>query len=260
MSNIVGYIKDQENNYYPVVRIGFFYYLAASLRVTKFRDGGDIPSSLITINPHPSYPHFYSFELAFPKDPTGSHWKGNIYPDGVKPMTATRWKRLLEVAAFDGGRLKSANKITSLPGFAQPNKGAVDTFGFNVLPNLAKGKVARIWVCSRYSMPILRFISSTMALLAHTLNYLTSYSAYPYWLVTAPFTYGMCIELYSDIQAVQLRMYDRSRWFEMRDEISTARLQVRGFVSDPKRIISPSEVPYFGNIVDSDPLFYAGGL
>ncbi len=133
------HVTDIDGNLYPQVKIGNQVFLAANLKVTRFRNGDPIP--LITENDvwnnssQPAYcflfnnqeniaEHGLLYNFYVVTDSRG------VCPDGWKVPSYSEWKTLqsyLETQGLNAGALK-------IPGFTywtEPNEGATNSTGFN---------------------------------------------------------------------------------------------------------------------------------
>lgn len=139
--NFIACTDENENNY-PIVKIGNQVWMAENLKTTKYNGGTAIPlvtdsaawSNLTT----PGY-CWYDNDSATYANPYGAlyNWytvgTGNLCPTGWHVPTKAKWTTLTDYLGGEnvaGGKLKE----TGTTHWANPNEGATNETGFTALP------------------------------------------------------------------------------------------------------------------------------
>ena len=138
----VGMVTDIDSNEYATVRIGNEYWMAENLKVTRYRDGSDIPHLIddslwqsANYGAYAFYNHADSLEAIYGKlynwfavnDTRG------LCPDGWHVPDTSEWNDMYRGLGLQnevGGYLKSRGIDLWDP----PNTGATNTSGFTGLP------------------------------------------------------------------------------------------------------------------------------
>jgi uncharacterized protein (TIGR02145 family) len=146
-NNYSGTMSDIDGNTYKTVTIGTQTWMAENLRVTRFKNGTDIPfvtdDAAWSILATPGYCWYNNDEVTYKADYGASYnWytvnTGNLCPTGWHVPRDAEWETLVAYLGGNtiaGGKLKETGTIH----WASPNLEATNETGFTALPGGGRG-------------------------------------------------------------------------------------------------------------------------
>ncbi|NDC72947.1 MAG: hypothetical protein EBZ62_05760, partial [Sphingobacteriia bacterium] len=139
-------VTDVDNNTYNTVQIGTQCWTQSNLKVSKYRNGDNIPTGLSNSDWENTASGAYAI---YNNDPVNDGLYGKLYnhyavtdsrglcPTGWHVPTDAEWTTLenqLGGSSVAGGSLKSTATQPTLGGWLSPNTGATNSSGFTALP------------------------------------------------------------------------------------------------------------------------------
>jgi len=139
-------VSDVDNNPYNTVQIGTQCWTQSNLKVSKYRNGDNIPTGLSNSAWQNSTSGAYAI---YNNDPVNDGLYGKLYnhyavtdsrglcPTGWHVPTDAEWTTLvnhLGGSSVVGGALKSTATLPTVGGWISPNTGATNSSGFTALP------------------------------------------------------------------------------------------------------------------------------
>jgi uncharacterized protein (TIGR02145 family) len=140
-------ISDIDGNYYKIIKIGSQYWMAENLRVSRYRNGGQIPNVTtdntgwgnLTTGAWSYYNNDVSNNAIYGKLYNWYTTKGDtLCPTGWHVPTDAEWTTLTNYLGGEGvagGKMKA----TGTAYWNDPNTGAINSSGFSALPGGVRG-------------------------------------------------------------------------------------------------------------------------